>query len=93
MFPLAAQAAILVPSEDEVIARQFWVLPTLLSSVQVLPESVEIQMFPPSATAAILVPSDDEVIARQAWEVRFLPMLVSSVQVLPESLEIQKFPL
>jgi len=88
----------MVPSDEEVIARQYeYVLisrsrlevSTLLSSVQVLPESVEIQMFHPEA-AASLVPSDDEVIACQDW---VLPTLLSSTQVLPESVEIQMFAL
>ena len=53
-------------------------LPTLLSSVQVAPESEDVQMFPPSITAATLVPSEEDVMEDQAL---LLPTLLSSVQV------------
>ena len=46
---------------------QFFVLPTDVSSVQVAPESVEVQMFwfPPAITAASLVPSLEDVMSNQ----------------------------
>jgi len=56
----------------------FFVLPTEVSSVQVAPESAEVQMFPPSATAASLVPSLEEVMLCQSF---VLPTEVRSVQV------------
>ena len=43
MFPPVTVAASLVPSLEEVMS----LAPTDLSSVQVAPESVEVQMFPP----------------------------------------------
>ena len=90
MFPPPTTAASLVPSLDEVMDLQPFVPPTEVSSVHVVPESVEVQMFPPLATAASLVPSLDEVMDSQ-----FLypnPMKVFSVHVAPESVEVQMFP-
>ena len=72
-------AASLVPSLDEVMSFHSFVLPgEAVFSVQVAPESVEVQMFPPSTTAASLVPSLDEVMPRQALE---LPTEVSTVHM------------
>ena len=46
LLPTPATAASLVPSLDEVMPNQVFVLPTEVSSVHVAPESAEIQMFP-----------------------------------------------
>jgi hypothetical protein len=53
-----------VPSEDEVMERQFLVAP-VVRSVQVAPEFVEVYMYPFCTTAASLVPSEDEVMENQ----------------------------
>ena len=68
----------MVPSLEEVIPFQDFVLPTEVSSVQVAPESVEVQMFPGETAAASLVPSLEDVICCQDF---VLPTEVSSVQV------------
>ena len=78
MFPPKATAASLVPSLEEVMPCQSFVLPTEVSSVQVAPESVEVQMFPTRTVAASLVPSLEEVMPCQSF---VLPTEVSSVQV------------
>ena len=90
MFPPEATAASLVPSLEEVMARQYFTPPTDVSSVQVAPESVEVQMLPSPperslrvtrgflATAASLVPSLEEVMPYQNFGA---PTDVSSVQV------------
>merc|ERR1719183_1323032 len=83
-----ATAASLVPSLEEVMSTHWFVAPTDVSSVQVAPESVEVQMFSPLATAASLVPSLEEVMPYQS----FVAVDVISVQVAPESLEVQMFP-
>jgi phage shock protein PspC (stress-responsive transcriptional regulator) len=64
MFPPYTIAASLVPSEDEVMEYQLLVAP-VVRSVQVAPESVEVQMFPLYTIAASLVPSEDEVMEVQ----------------------------
>ena len=65
---------------------QVLVLPTLVSSFQVAPESADVQMFPVWTTAATLVPSAEHVMERQ---VLVLPMLVSAcVQVVPEFVDL-----
>ena len=46
IFPLATTAASIVPSLEEVILHHFFVVPTDVSSVQVAPESLEVQIFP-----------------------------------------------
>ena len=46
IFPLRTTAASLVPSLEEVMEFQLLGLPTEVSSVQVAPESVEVQIFP-----------------------------------------------
>ena len=69
--------------------RHSFVLPTEVSSIQVAPESVEVQMFPPKTVAASLVPSLEDVMSYQSF---VLPTEVSSVQVAPESVEVQMFP-
>ena len=69
--------------------RQSFVLPTDVSSVQVAPESADVQMFPLSTTAASFVPSLEEVMPNQDF---VLPTDVSSVQVAPESADVQMFP-
>ena len=86
MFPPPTTAASLVPSLDEVMDLQPFVPPTEVSSVHVVPESVEVQMFPPLTTAASLVPSLDEVMEYQYWP--FPPR----VHVAPESVEVQMYP-
>ena len=57
---------------------QPFVLPTEVSSVQVAPESVEVQMFPSKTVAASLVPSLEEVMPIHSF---VFPTEVSSVQV------------
>ena len=67
MFPPSTVAASLVPSLEEVMQYQVFVTPTPAGSrsVQVAPESLEVQMFPTYSTAASLVPSLEEVIQCQ----------------------------
>ena len=60
MQPPYVTAANLLPLEDDVMACQF-PEPELVCSVQVAPESVEVQM-QPKLVAANLLPSSDEVI-------------------------------
>ena len=62
MFPFLATAASFLPSLDDAICVQPCVLPTDVSSVQVSPESVDVQMVPSQTVAASLVPSFDDVI-------------------------------
>ena len=63
-------AASFVPSLDEVMEFQAFVLPgEAVFSVHVAPESVEVQMFPFRTTAASLVPSLEEVM-----EYQFFPL-------------------
>jgi len=45
-YPPSSMAASLVPSLEDVMPLQDFVLPTDVTSVQVAPESVEVQMFP-----------------------------------------------
>jgi hypothetical protein len=78
-------AASLVPSADEVIPYQTFIedIDVSVTSVQVVPESLEIQMLPPTvalydSTAASLVPSADEVTSLQCF---VDPTDVSSIQV------------
>ena len=66
-----------------------FVLPTEVSSVQVAPEFVEVQMFPALTTAASLVPSLEDAMLCHHF---VLPTEVSSVQVAPELVEVQMFP-
>ena len=82
----------MVPSLGEVMLAQSFALPTELSSVQVGPESAEVQMVPlvVPLTVASLVPSLEEVTPHQNF---VLPTEVSSVQVSPESVEVQIEPL
>ena len=83
----------MVPSLEDVMPRHSFVLPTEVSSVQVAPESVEVQMFPsrcfPPTVAASFVPSLEDVMLFHRF---VLPTEVSSVQVAPESVEVQMFP-
>ena len=84
----------MVPSLEDVMPRHSFVLPTEVSSIQVAPESVEVQMFPPPSyrppeTTASLVPSLEDVMLPQCF---VLPTEVSSIQVAPESVEVQMFP-
>ena len=79
----------MVPSLEDVKLVHHFVLPTEVSSVQVAPESVEVQIFPSYIIAASLVPSLEDVMACQFF---VLPTDVSSVQVAPESVEVQMFP-
>ena len=85
MFPPSTTAASLVPSLEDAMLAQDFVLPTEASTVQVAPESDEVQMFPPLTTAASLVPSLEEVTPHQFFEP---PTEVSLVQVAPESDEV-----
>ena len=85
MFSPSTTAASLVPSLEDAMSRQYFVLPTEASSVQVAPESAEVHMFPKYATAASLVPSLEEVTPHQYFEP---PTEVSLVQVAPESAEV-----
>jgi hypothetical protein len=78
-----------VPSLDDVMVNQYFVLPTEVFSVQVAPESVEVQMFPFKTVAASFVPSLDDVMPYHSF---VLPTEMSSVQVAPESVEVQMFP-
>jgi hypothetical protein len=91
MFPPPSKltAASLVPSLEDVMLYQYFVLPTEESSVQVAPESVEVQIFPFQTAAASLVPSLEEVMPYHAF---LLPVKVTSLQVTPESVEIQMLP-
>ena len=81
MLPLQTTAATVVPSLDEVMEYQAFVLPgDAVFSVHVAPEFVEVQMFPPElqiTTAASLVPSLDEVME--------LPVLLVSPRRCPQS--------
>ena len=70
-------------------ARHEETLPTLVSSTQLNPESIEIQIFPGVDPAVCFVPSSDMATALQFL---VLPTLVSSFQVEPESLEVQMLP-
>ena len=67
---------------------QSFALPTEVSSVQVAPESAEVQIEPlvERLTAASLAPSLEEVTPHQYF---VLPTEVSLVQVSPESVEVQ----
>ena len=89
-YPPSSTAASLVPSLEDVMPLQAIVLPTYVPSVQVAPESVEVQMFPLLTVAASLVPSLEDAMPLQFF---VLPTDVSSVQVAPESVEVQMFPL
>ena len=82
-------AASFVPPDDEVILPHSWVVPTDVSSVQVAPESVDVQMLPSLTAAASCMPSADEVIERQSLPA---PVDVFSVQVAPESADVQMLP-
>ena len=83
MFPPPSAAASFVPLLDEVMQLQVLALPTEVRSVQVAPESAEVQMFPAllqsPLTAASFVPSLDDVMLCHFF---VLPTEVSSVQVL-----------
>jgi hypothetical protein len=76
----------LVPSLDDAIADQSFVLVMEVTSVHVAPESVDVQMFPCQTVAASLVPSFEIVIPCQAL------VLPTSVHVAPESVDVQIFP-
>ena len=88
MFPPLWTAASLVPSLEEVMLLQSFALPIEVSSVQVAPESAEVQIEPlkEELTAASLAPSLEEVTPHQYF---VLPTEVSLVQVSPESVEVQ----
>jgi hypothetical protein len=47
MFPNKTTATSFVPSLEEVMRIQYFALPTDVSSVQVAPESADVQMFSP----------------------------------------------
>jgi hypothetical protein len=86
MFPLLTTTASLVLSLDDVMPCQFCVLSVGFTSVQVSPESVDVQMFPAGTVAASLVPSLDDVMPCQYWK------LALDVHVSPESVDVQMFP-
>ena len=88
IFPPSWTAANLVPSLEEVMLLQSFALPIEVSSVQVAPESAEVQIEPlkEELTAASLAPSLEEVTPHQYF---VLPTEVSLVQVSPESVEVQ----
>jgi hypothetical protein len=75
-----------VPSLEEVIPDQGSVKFPGLRSVQVAPESVDVQMFPSRTTAASLVPSLEEAMPYQFCA------LALEVQLSPESADVQMFP-
>ena len=77
MFSSLTQTASLVPSLEDVILYQFFVLPMDVTSVHVAPESVEVHMFP-VRVAASLVPSLDDVMNSHGF---VPPVDVTSVQV------------
>jgi hypothetical protein len=91
--PELTTTASLVPSLEEVMARQFLSSPVLgVLSTQVPPESVEVQMFP-SPTAASLVPSSEDAMPRQAFvPPMFVSPPVTSIQVTPQSVDVQTLP-
>ena len=65
MMPLYAVAARLVPLGDVKMLRHAFETPIDVTSVQVVPVSLDVQMFPPSTAAASLTPSDEDVIEVQ----------------------------
>ena len=70
--------------------RQCFVLPTEVSSVQLTPESVEVQMLPSLTAAAILVQSLEQVMPSHNRSPGELTVLISA-QLAPESTEAQIF--
>jgi hypothetical protein len=89
-----------VPSlEDVILVHDCVPLAGFISSVQVAPESVEVQTSPivvegpgPASTAASLVPSSEEVMLFHSCVLpTYLPMPVLSIQVSPESVDVQMF--
>ena len=89
MLPPYAPAASLVPSAEEVIPYHCFADPTLVSSVQVAPLLLEVQMLPKNAHAASFVPSADEVIPYQLLPP---PPTTRSVQVAPLLSEVHMLP-
>ena len=85
MSPPFTVAASFVPSAEEVIPPQSFVPPVMVTSVQVAPLSLEVQMLPLYTAAASFVPSAEEVIH---FHIFLAPIEVTSVQVLPLSLEV-----
>jgi len=88
-----------VPSDDEVISRQSPTIPVCRFSVQVAPESVDVQMLPPETTAASFVPSDDEAIEDQYmglvnWEFSVQAAHVMHMAMIKRNLRIMeiRFP-
>ena len=63
MFPLLMTAASFLPSLEEAMPCHLCALPPGLRSVQVAPESVEVQMFSLLTVAASLVPSLEEAMS------------------------------
>ena len=91
MYPLSlSTAASFSPSLVEVIPRHRFVLPTEVSSVQVTPESEEVQTFPLSTTAAILVQSLEQMMLSHDCSPGELTVLIAA-QLAPESTEAQIF--
>ena len=90
MLPLFTPVTSLVPSEEDAIPCHAFAEPVLVTSVQLLPLSLEVQMLPLFTAAASFVPSEDEVMPYQTLAA---PVLVTSVQVLPLLLEVHMLPL
>ena len=80
----------MVPSLEDVMPLQSLPVEVIeVTSVQLAPESMEVQMFPelPAySNAASLVPSLEDVMSVHHF------VLPTEVQVPPESVEVQMFP-
>jgi hypothetical protein len=85
---MLSTAASFKPSLEEVMDDQPFAVPAGMLSVQVAPESADVQKFPGQIVAASFVPSLEEVMTFQRFA---LPTDVSSVQVAPESADVQMF--
>ena len=57
-----------MPLLDEVMLLHRFVLPPTMCSIQLRPESSDVQMFSPYTTAASLVPSLEEVMCSQSLD-------------------------
>jgi len=94
MFPPPTTAGSFVPSADEVIdIHSFFLMIPNVFSVQVSPESVDVQMFPITTTAASFVPSADEVIEDKSLGVIRNLWLLNFDQVVPELVDVQMYPI
>ena len=90
---LSATTASFDPSADDAMDLKFRDVPTPVLSVQVAPESIEVQIWPKSTTAASLLPSSEEVIDLQDLivDIPVVPPL-RCTQLVPESAEVQISP-